>query len=146
MRALGAYRADPTRANMERIMELFIPDPALWTEELVERRWRSARTPGHLEASARFTGPGKLSQLWPAVRELRAEVLCVWGQQDWMVPVEGAMRALAQIPRLRLHVWAGAGHFVQYERRDEFNRLVVDFLTHQALGAAGCPPSAGRGA
>ena len=47
-----------------------------------------------------------------------------------MVPVEGAIVALAQIPRARLHIWGDTGHFVQYEKTDEFNRLVIDFLTH----------------
>ena len=28
-------------------------------------------------------------------------------------------------------MWGGgAGHFIQYEHADEFNRLVIDFLTH----------------
>jgi len=45
-----------------------------------------------------------------------------------MVPVEGATLSLATIPNSQLHVWAGAGHFVQYEKTDEFNRLVLDFL------------------
>lgn len=129
IRALNEFRKNPVHASMERMMELFIPDENLRDPDIVERRWRSAMSPGHLEASLRWSR-GPRSDVAADMRRLQAPVLCVWGQNDWMVPVEGAMRALAQIPGVRIHIWAGAGHFVQYERRDEFNRLVLDFLAH----------------
>lgn len=128
IKALGEFRAEPTRERMKRMMELFIPDPALLTEELIDRRFNSAMTPGHLDAAVEFVSGAPQSDLWAQMRNLQAEVLILWGQQDWMVPVEGAMLSLAVIPRSQLHVWSGAGHFVQYEKTDEFNKLVIDFL------------------
>jgi hypothetical protein len=38
--------------------------------------------------------------------------------------------ALAMIPDVRIHIWGGGtGHFVEYEKPEEFNRLVIGFLT-----------------
>lgn len=126
IKALGEFRADPTRERMARMMELFIPDASLLTDDLIDRRYNSAMTPGHLESAGQYGSSP--SNLWAEMRDMQAETLILWGGQDWMVPVEGAMLSLAVIPNSQLHVWARAGHFVQYEKTDEFNELVVDFL------------------
>ena len=36
---------------------------------------------------------------------------------------------LNQLPDVRLHVFGKCGHWAQWEKAPEFNRLVVDFLT-----------------
>jgi len=34
-----------------------------------------------------------------------------------------------------IHIWGGGvGHFVEYEKREEFNRLVIGFLTLDETG------------
>jgi len=130
IQALGKFWDNPTKENMQAIMEFFIPDPELRSVELVERRYESAMTPGHLEASRHLVDGSRLSHLERDVAKLKTETLLLWGRQDWMVPVEGVLRALSEIPHLQVHIWSEAGHFVQYEKRDEFNRLVIAFLTH----------------
>ena len=129
IKALQEFRSDPTRARMERIMRLFIPKEELRTEEMIERRFRSATTPGHIEATRQLSGNN--SDILADLPRLKAPSLVLWGHQDWMVPVEGAMLALVRLPDVRVHIWGGGtGHFVAYEHADEFNRLVIDFLTH----------------
>lgn len=130
IKALLDFWDAPSREGMARMMEFFVPDPQLRTDELIERRYQSAMTPGHLEASRHFVDGSRLSHLEREVANIQADVLLLWGRQDWMVPVEGVLRVLSEIPGVRVHVWADAGHFVQYEKREEFNRLVIDFLTH----------------
>ena len=130
IKTLMEFREEPTYERMQRMMDYFIPNPALRSKELVDRRYAAATIPGHLEAAARFGGSANMSNLQREAANLKAETLLLWGGQDWMVPVEGVLRALGEIPNLRVHIWRGAGHFVQYEHRDEFNRLVLDFLTH----------------
>lgn len=130
IKALGVFAQDPIRENMVKMMELFIPDAELRTEEMIEARWQASQVPGHLAARQEFSG-SKNSDIAKDISRLKAEVLVVWGHQDRMVPVEGAIRAWTLIPNVRVHVWGGGvGHFVEYEKADEFNRLVIDFLTH----------------
>ena len=130
IKALAQYADNPTRENMVHMMQLFIPNPELCTDEMIDARFASAQRPGHLEARREFAA-SKNSDLSRLVRNLKAEVLVVWGHQDRMVPVEGAFKALATIPNVRVHIWGGGtGHFVAYEKADEFSRLVIDFLTH----------------
>jgi pimeloyl-ACP methyl ester carboxylesterase len=130
IKALDVFAKNPTRENMENIMRLFIPKKELCTEEMIEARFRAAMIPGHIAARDEF-GAQKNSDLTKEVQKLEAEVLVVWGHQDRMVPFEGALTCLARIPNVRVHIWGGGtGHFVEYEKADEFNRLVIDFLTH----------------
>ena len=130
IKSLGVFAQDPSRENMERMMHLFIPKDELCTEEMIEARYQAALIPGHLEARQRM-GSSRNSDLSSEIRRLEAPVLVVWGHQDRMVPVEGAFKALAAIPDVRVHLWGGGtGHFVEYEHVGEFNRLVIDFLTH----------------
>ena len=130
LKSLAVYAQNPIRENMAKMMHLFIPKDELCTEEVIEARFQASLTPGHLEARREFSA-SKNSDLSQLVRNLKAEVLVVWGQQDRMVPVEGAFRALTLIPNVRLHIWGGGtGHFVAYEKANEFARLVIDFLSH----------------
>lgn len=129
IKSLGAYAENPTRENMERMMHLFIPKDELCTEEMIDARFAAAQIPGHL-AGRREMAASKNSDLLPLINRLKAPVLVVWGHQDRMVPWEGALSALALIPDVRIHIWGGGtGHFVEYEKAEEFNRLVTGFLT-----------------
>jgi pimeloyl-ACP methyl ester carboxylesterase len=130
IKALNAFAQNPTRENMVRIMQLFIPKDELRTEEMIEARFKAAMIPGHLEGRREFAA-SKNSDVSKDIQKLKAEVLVVWGHQDRMVPMEGAFGALARIPNVRVHIWGGGtGHFIEYEKADEFNRLVIDFLSH----------------
>jgi pimeloyl-ACP methyl ester carboxylesterase len=130
LKSLVAFAQEPTRPNMERMIELFIPRKELRPDAVVEARFKAALVPGHLEARREFSA-AKNSDLGKDIDRLQAEVLVVWGKEDNMIPIEGALQALLKIPNVRLHAWGGhTGHFVAYEHADEFSRLVIDFLTH----------------
>jgi pimeloyl-ACP methyl ester carboxylesterase len=56
-------------------------------------------------------------------------VLVLWGHQDRMVPLDGALTVLALIPDVRVVLWGGgSGHFVEFEHAEEWCRMVLDFL------------------
>jgi 4,5:9,10-diseco-3-hydroxy-5,9,17-trioxoandrosta-1(10),2-diene-4-oate hydrolase len=55
-------------------------------------------------------------------------VLLIWGREDRVNPIDGALVALKQIARVQLHVFGQCGHWAQLEKFDEFNELTVNFL------------------
>jgi 4,5:9,10-diseco-3-hydroxy-5,9,17-trioxoandrosta-1(10),2-diene-4-oate hydrolase len=55
--------------------------------------------------------------------------LVVWGRDDRTVPLDAGLILLNQLPDSRLHVFSKCGHWAQWERAEEFNRLVETFLT-----------------
>jgi 4,5:9,10-diseco-3-hydroxy-5,9,17-trioxoandrosta-1(10),2-diene-4-oate hydrolase len=66
--------------------------------------------------------------LWREAHRLRQRVLLVWGREDRVNPLDGALVALKLIRRAQLHVFGGCGHWAMLEKFDEFNRLTADFL------------------
>jgi Predicted hydrolases or acyltransferases (alpha/beta hydrolase superfamily) len=77
-----------------------------------------------------FTDPATFEEgmLWREAYRLRQRVLLIWGREDRVNPLDGALAALKLIPRAELHVFGRCGHWAQLEKFHEFNRLVTDFL------------------
>ena len=57
--------------------------------------------------------------------------LLVWGERDVLVPRDLGVKLAEQIPGSRFVEIAGAGHNVMFDRAQEFNRVLLDFL-HEA--------------
>jgi len=55
-------------------------------------------------------------------------VLLIWGREDRVNPIDGALVALKTIPRAQLQVFGQYGHWAQVEKFDEFNKVAIDFL------------------
>ena len=137
---LGRFAAPPegpTREKLEAFLRVMVYDQSLITEELVEERFAAASTPESLAAARAmgksFSGPDfELGMLWRDAYKLRQRVLLIWGREDRVNPLDGALVALKLIPRAQLHVFGGCGHWAQLEKFDEFNRLTIDFLTDRS--------------
>jgi 4,5:9,10-diseco-3-hydroxy-5,9,17-trioxoandrosta-1(10),2-diene-4-oate hydrolase len=133
VKLLGRFSMDPTRENMERFLRIMVYDQKLITPELVDERFAIASQPDAL-AAARAMGQSfagadyELGMMWREVYKLRQRVLLIWGREDRVNPLDGALVALKQIPRVQLHVFGQCGHWAQVEKFDEFNRLTIDFL------------------
>ncbi len=54
--------------------------------------------------------------------------LVVWGRDDRIVPLECAERYVKSLPRARLEMVEGAGHFVEMEKPHELAQLVTEFV------------------
>lgn len=122
----------PSREKMASFLRTLVHDPTLVTHELVEERFASASNPGALRAMAAmgrsFAAFGEDGMLWREAHRLRQRVLLIWGREDRVNPLDGALVALKLIKRAELHVFGGCGHWAQLERFEEFNRLVQNFL------------------
>ena len=124
----------PTREKMAAFLRTLVFDQSLVTDELIEERFRAAAEPdaqrAMREMGASFTDPARAEEglLWRDAHRLRHEVLLVWGREDRVNPLDGALLALKLIRRARLHVFGGCGHWAHLEKFDEFNRLAIDFL------------------
>ena len=55
--------------------------------------------------------------------------LIIWGRQDRILPVTHSDIAASKIPNARLHIFDPCGHCPPEERPEEFNALVLDFLS-----------------
>lgn len=134
VKLLGKFNTEPTRENLAAFLRIMVFDQSLVTAELIEERFASANTPEALAATRAmgksFAGADfEKGMLWREAYKLRQPVLLIWGREDRVNPLDGALVALKTIPRAQLHVFGGCGHWAQLEKFAEFNRLAAEFLT-----------------
>ena len=114
---------------MKEIVDLFVHDESLKTEELVDRRHNAALAhPEHMEARRKSSG-GRFDGYLIA-HLIQAPTLIIWGREDRFSPLDFGLHLVSRIPNAQFHMFPGCGHWCQYEKSDEFNRLVIDFFTH----------------
>lgn len=134
LKALGGFYdvPEPDERRMESLLQTMIFDPALLSPHTIRERWESAVSPGSREATLqtlRSLATSPDAQLWRLLDQVAQPCLLIWGRDDRVLPLEGALFALKRMPNADLHVFARTGHWAQLERKDEFNRIVVDFLS-----------------
>jgi 4,5:9,10-diseco-3-hydroxy-5,9,17-trioxoandrosta-1(10),2-diene-4-oate hydrolase len=136
IKKLYAFAAPPgpSKEKLAEFLRTLVFDQSLVTDELVEDRFRHASDKDSLRAmasmGASFTRPDTFEEgmLWREAYKLRQRVLLIWGREDRVNPLDGALTALKLMPRAELHVFGRCGHWAQLERFDEFNRLTMSFL------------------
>jgi 4,5:9,10-diseco-3-hydroxy-5,9,17-trioxoandrosta-1(10),2-diene-4-oate hydrolase len=124
----------PSRDKMAAFLRTMVYDQRLVTDELIDERFAVASRPEALAAMVAMGGSffGEYAEdgmLWREAHRLRHEVLLIWGREDRVNPLDGALIALKQLRRAQLHVFGGCGHWAQLEKFDEFNELTIRFLS-----------------
>ncbi|MEV0084341.1 MULTISPECIES: 4,5:9,10-diseco-3-hydroxy-5,9,17-trioxoandrosta-1(10),2-diene-4-oate hydrolase [Saccharopolyspora] len=136
VRKLSAFGAPPgpSKEKLADFLRAMVYDQSLITDELVDERYAAASSPESLAAmramGASFMHPDTFEEgmLWREAYRLRQRVLLIWGREDRVNPLDGALVALKLIPRAQLHVFGRCGHWAQVEKFAEFNRIAKDFL------------------
>jgi pimeloyl-ACP methyl ester carboxylesterase len=105
-------------------------DHSFITDRMVEEnlilRLRSAYT---IESMQIANGRGLGGVTEEEVRAIAALTLLVWGKNDPLSPVANADKLQAAIKNSRKVLIDKAGHYPFLEHADEFNRIVVEFLS-----------------
>jgi 4,5:9,10-diseco-3-hydroxy-5,9,17-trioxoandrosta-1(10),2-diene-4-oate hydrolase len=139
VRRLAEFAAPPgpSREKMEAFIRVMVFDQRLVTDELIDERFAAASDPEQLAAMASMGASCfdpdcfEDGMLWREAHRLRNRVLLIWGREDRVNPLDGALVALKLIRRAQLHVFGGCGHWAQLEKFDEFNRLAIAFLSEE---------------
>lgn len=126
------FAANPTKPTLIAWLESMVEKRDVLTPELIEERLRNATAPGAVEqltAVRTSMAGGDGVPRWALSGRIGQPTLLVWGRDDRMVPWEHALLPLRQMPNVELHVFSGCGHWAQVERKSEFERIVLEFLT-----------------
>lgn len=134
IKALRSYYDGPSPERMRALIKLFVSDQSRVTDALVNERYEASVDPEILELQRRErtagAGAGGAETLTADLHKVRARTLIVWGADDRFVPLDGGLVFLRGIKGAQLHVFSECGHWAQAEHAEEFDRLVIDFLTH----------------
>ncbi|CAN5493715.1 alpha/beta fold hydrolase [soil metagenome] len=133
-RRLFEFLSDPRRERMVAWVETMVSDPALVTDALIDERMANALKPNVVDITtsifATFGNPEleTSSPLWARAKDLQHRTLIIWGRDDRMLPFEGGLFPFRQMPNAELHVFSNCGHWAQVERKNDFERVVLEFL------------------
>ena len=75
---------------------------------------------------------GSFIESYRAVGKMDKPVLLVWGRNDTTVPLAHSRDLLAALPEAELHVIEECGHIPHYEKPNEFNPILLEFLKRNA--------------
>jgi len=131
IRMLTFYDGEgPSVAKLKKVIELLVFDPASISDELIEERFKAATLPQTLaNPPLRGRGANPADDLWrQPLYSLQQRTLIVWGREDRVMPLDAALLLLRAIPNAQLHVFSKCGHWAQWEKSDEFNSLVGNFI------------------
>jgi len=129
-----AYR-DASPENMRALVEIMTYDKERFaTPELTRARSEAALArPEHLKNYVEGLAHGapipfKVDR--DLIGGIEAPTLLIHGKDDRVLHYEISLWLLATIPDSRLVLLNRCGHWAMIEHAEEFNRLVIDFLTH----------------
>lgn len=128
------YR-DPSPENMKALVEIMTFDKARFaTPELTRARSEAALArPDHLQNyvdGLAHGAPIPIKVDRDLIPGIQAPTLLIHGKDDRVLHFEISLWLLANIANSRLVLLNRCGHWAMIEHAEEFNRLVVDFLSH----------------
>ncbi|GAC70351.1 putative hydrolase [Gordonia soli NBRC 108243] len=133
---LFAFLQDPTRERMVEWVTTMVHDQALVTDELVDRRFANATADGVLDRTRAVFGAmfnpalrEDYTPLWTHLETITTPTLMLWGREDRMLPYDQAHLANRWVPNIELHTFSRCGHWIQIEKKREFERVTHEFLT-----------------
>ena len=129
---------DASRESIQNKLRLLVFDQGLVTDQWLREEFLINNSPGAAESFRQISdyvadridddvvGP-RLASL-----EDRPPVLLIWGEQERAVPLETGEAAHQMIQGSELAVIGSTSHAPYFERPEEFNRVLVEFLGRAA--------------
>lgn len=121
----------PSLERMRSFLEYLVYDPSAVSDELLQDRLERALDPDTAEYMPLRIGPNMppITDLWrERLDQLPHETLIVWGREDRVNPLDQGLIMMRQIPNARFVIMPKCGHWAQWEKAEEFNKLLGVFL------------------
>ena len=135
------YSGDgPTIAKLRQfIREDLVYDSSEVPDEIIQERFMARKDP-EVVASPPLRRPKGIPQFRkidftrdPRLIALQTPTLVLWGTEDKVNRPSGAHSLQKRLPNCDVYMFARTGHWVQWERSDEFNAVTSAFLSGNYL-------------
>ncbi len=133
---LAYYGGDgPSRDKLAAFIRTYLVyDGAAVADDLIDLRYRSSIDP-EVIADPPLRRPSGLRTLWRMdltrdrrLKALTTPTLVLWGREDKVNRPAGGPMLFNLLPNAQLVMTPHTGHWMQWERAELFNRLVIEFL------------------
>ncbi|MBD8003734.1 alpha/beta fold hydrolase [Bacillus norwichensis] len=129
---MANFYNDPTPTALENLFKWFVYDEKVLGDKLkviTEERYQEVMRPEVRRSyESMFKNPPYMTIPPSALRRMEHPFFLIHGRDDRFVPFEASLQFLKHLPNAQLHIFDRCGHWVQAERKDEFVKLVLDFL------------------
>jgi pimeloyl-ACP methyl ester carboxylesterase len=135
---VGELISYPSRKGVEIFFKLAVRNQALVTKDFVDLYYNIFSQPGFqkfllkiVRSIINIRGARKeiLAPYMHNLSKIEQPVLIIWGEKDRVLPLKHAYRGREELPKAKLKIMEGCGHIPFFERSEEFNRLVLEFLS-----------------
>ena len=126
----------PTREKMATFLRRYLVyDGSRIPDSVVEARFRDSTDP-EVVANPPLVRPSSMSDMQAldltrdeSLSRLRTPTLVLWGINDLVNRPSGGHSLQQMVPNCDLYLFSHTGHWVQWERPDEFNAVTIAFLS-----------------
>ena len=135
---VGELISYPNRKGVEIFFKLAVRNQALVTKDFIDLYYNIFSQPGFqkfllkiLRSIVNIRGARKevLAPYLDNLSKITQPVLIIWGGMDRVLPLKHAYFGREKLPKAELKIMEGCGHIPFFERSEEFNRLVLTFLS-----------------
>ena len=128
---------DFSRDVVRRRLEWLVLDPAQITDELVDVRYKIYSQPGMVDHLVNLTCTvldqnrgqvGGVDYYARTLADLKCPVLLIWTDHNPGKSLAAVQHVIDTIPQKEFHLIKNAAHWAQWEKPDEVNALMIDFL------------------
>lgn len=124
----------PTKEKLRRLFNSFLYDPAQLTDELLDMRYEASIDPEIVRNMTQYSIQ-TLGDVRPILPEIQNQALIIWGLEDRILTLDTPLTYAKLMPNCELIVYPKVGHWVQWERADDFNRVALEFLMRDRVAA-----------
>ncbi|MBS0473825.1 MAG: alpha/beta fold hydrolase [Proteobacteria bacterium] len=137
---IGYYKGDgPSREKLiEFIRNYLVFDGAEVPDDLIEQRYQASIDP-EVVAAPPLQGPSSFDAAFrmdltrdKRLKALPHHTLVLWGREDRVNKPSGGRTLARTLKNCDLYEFANTGHWVQWERAEEFNAVTLSFLSQAA--------------
>lgn len=142
---LGYYSGEgPTREKLiQFIREYLVYDGSKVPEHLIEARYQASIDPEVISSPPLRAPKGipNFSKLDftrdDRLKQCTVPTLVLWGIEDKVNRPSGGQALQRRMPNCDLYLFSKTGHWVQWERAEEFNAVTIGFLSNRTPEAKG---------
>ena len=120
----------PSREKLRDLLHAILYNPSFLSDEVFEERYQASVDPETVELFGKKQGEIPRENLATELPKLKAKLLTIWGMDDRFGALDVGLQLTRLVPDGRMHIFTRCGHWAQVEHADEFNRVVLDFLTN----------------
>jgi pimeloyl-ACP methyl ester carboxylesterase len=71
---------------------------------------------------------GSFMKAYQQLGKMDKDILLFWGRDDTTVPFEHSRELCAALPHVQFHIIENCGHIPHYEKPEEVNPILLEFL------------------